>query len=42
MTDWRAALEDALADRYTLERELGRDGMAMVYPRFRRLVEGHA
>ena len=29
--DWRARLQAALADRYTLQRELGRGGMATVY-----------
>ena len=31
MTDLRSALQAALADRYRLERELGRGGMATVY-----------
>src|SRR5712691_9534052 len=31
MADLRARLEAALADRYTLERELGRGGMAIVF-----------
>jgi serine/threonine protein kinase len=30
-TDLRTQLQTALADRYTLERELGRGGMATVY-----------
>ena len=32
MTDHRSALQAALADRSRLERELGRGGMATVYP----------
>src|SRR3954465_12453379 len=31
MTDRLAAVSDALQDRYTIERELGRGGMATVY-----------
>ncbi len=31
MADLRARLQAALADRYTIERELGRGGMAIVY-----------
>jgi hypothetical protein len=31
MTDTRARLTAALADRYTIERELGQGGMATVY-----------
>jgi hypothetical protein len=31
VTDGTAALDDAPRDRYTLERELGRGGMARVY-----------
>src|SRR5881409_498864 len=31
MDDQLARLQAALADRYTIERELGRDGMATVY-----------
>src|SRR5256712_1762588 len=31
LTDPRARLQGALADRYTIERELGRGGMATVY-----------
>src|SRR5438128_11575030 len=31
MADPQARLQDALADRYTIERELGRGGMATVY-----------
>ena len=31
MSDLPARLVKALADRYTLQRELGRGGMAMVY-----------
>jgi serine/threonine-protein kinase len=31
MTDLRGRLRDGLADRYRLERELGRGGMATVY-----------
>ncbi len=31
MTDLRALLQTALADRYVIERELGRGGMAIVY-----------
>src|SRR2546430_7154493 len=31
LADLRAHLQDALADRYTIERELGRGGMATVY-----------
>lgn len=41
MADPHGDLAPALADRYTIERELGRGGMATVYrknPRFRRLV----
>ena len=31
MTDHQTRLTSALADRYTIERELGRGGMATVY-----------
>jgi len=31
MTDVLDRLKEALADRYTIERELGRGGMAVVY-----------
>lgn len=54
MTEQLARLQNALADRYRLERELGADGMATVYlaenlrflrtsqPRYRVKPPGHA
>jgi len=39
MTDQVDRLKVALADRYTIERELGRGGMAVVY-RLRQLTRG--
>ena len=45
VTEPHVQLSDAIAHHYTLERQIGRGGMATVYlrrnPRFERLLAGH-